>query len=127
MHVFAVRLRQDRQAAHSLTVQHNIAEIDFTIDDWRILGAGAGQMKAGLPLDRETWQIKTLEVGKLNIGASEIETIIFVAKVVSQQSGKARAIVRQLDIFQPRFASVQAQVAGKGLERFAINRQLGDL
>src|SRR6476646_5506494 len=40
LHIFAMRLRQDRKAAHCFTVQHNIAEIDLAVDHRGIVGAG---------------------------------------------------------------------------------------
>ena len=75
-----MRLRQNGHAAHRFTVQHNIAEIDFAIDDRGIFSAGACQMKAGLPLNGEAWQVKALKVGEINVGAGKVETIIFVSR-----------------------------------------------
>src|SRR5436309_1074335 len=69
LHIFAMRLRQNRHAANRLTIQHNIAEIDLAIDDRGISSAGAGQMKAGLPLNGKARQVKTLKVGEIDIGA----------------------------------------------------------
>ena len=69
LYIFAMRLRENCHAAHCLSVQHNIAEIDFTIDDWRILGAGTCQMEAGLTLHGEAWQIKPLKICEINVGS----------------------------------------------------------
>src|SRR5438270_3063704 len=84
-------------------------------------------MKPSLPLNGKARQIKTLKVRELNIGAGKVVTIILVSQIVSHKSGKPRAIVRKLDIFQPRLASAQAQVAGEGLEGFSIDCQFGNL
>ena len=98
-----MRLRQNGHAAHCFTVEHNIAEIYLAIDDRGFLSAGAGQVKSGLSLDRKTRQVKSLKVSQLNVGAGKIKTIIPAVQVVSNRPGKARAVVRELDIFQPRF------------------------
>src|SRR5258708_571463 len=111
LHIFAMRLRQNSQAAHCFPVKHNIAEINLAIDCGSVLGAGAGQMKPGLPLDREPGQVEALKVTEFNVGASKIEVIIPVVQVVSNRSGKARAVVRELNILQPRFPAIQTQVA----------------
>src|SRR5260221_8731321 len=111
LHIFAMRLRQNGKAAHCFPVKHNIAEINLAIDCGSVLGAGAGQMKPGLPLDREPRKVKTLKVTKFNIGAGEVKMIVFVPKIIANRSGKTRAVVRQLNVLQPRFPAIKTQVA----------------
>src|ERR1041385_2569396 len=78
LHVFAMRLRQDCHVAYRLPIQHNIAEVNLTIDDRRIFSAGTYKMEAGLPLHREPRQLNALKVCKVNVGSGQVKAIILV-------------------------------------------------
>src|SRR6185437_3409295 len=126
-HIGIMGFRCDPHCAHVLSVQHQISQVQLSIQHRCIFPARTHQMKRGLALHGQPGQFKEVHRGQINVFASEIEFGILRGKVMREIARQSRAIVTKK--YVPKLNGVRRNLdlAAKSAERLPRNSQLVDL